>query len=324
MSLEPDHSDTRPVVLFSDRTDVDLEPAQRLLAAHGFDSLVAGLPASPDAEDPARLLSARARGAVGMVVGYARISSRILEALPELRVIATTSAGTEMVDVVAAQARGMSVIPLRDAATEEVATHSLALMLAVERQLPRATDIVGRGLWTEALTVGAPASPRRLSGLTLGLLGHGRIARRLTSMAAPLVREVIAHDPRNVGEGATTVSLEELLRRSDILSLHVPLTDGTRGIIGADALASLPTGAILINCSRGELVDEAALLEAVDSGRLRGAGLDVLHGEPPAPAAPLRHHPAVICTPHAAYWSADSLLSYGLDPARAVIEHLRA
>lgn len=308
---------SRPLVVFTDTTDLDPAPGRALLERAGAATMLLDLPAAPGAM---RDFPAGAEAAVALVVGYARIDAEVLDHLPQVRCIATMSAGVDMVDLEAARDRGIWVVNLVDAATEEVAAHALSLMLALERGLRDSWAVTAAGGWTEDVA----AVPRRLSGLTLGLFGYGRIARRLAEIAAPTIGTVIAHDPF-VADGDGLVELvdrESLLARADVLSVHLPLAPETAGAIGAEAFAAMRPGASLINVSRGELVDSAALRAALDTGTLRGAALDVLDGEPPVADHPLRTDPRVLVTPHVAFLSDGSLEHYTLDPARAIVEWL--
>lgn len=300
---------TRPLIIFTDRTDLDQEPARRILEDAGFATLSIDLPGSG--------LPEAAREAVGLIVGYARVDAAVLDRLPNLRIVTTTSAGFDMVDSAELTRRGIWLSPLPDAATEEVAAHALTLLLAAERHLPAALATTAAGGWTAQLP--GPL-PRRLSTLTLGLYGCGRIARRLARIAGPLLGRVIAHDPylESYPAGVDGVEPSRLLAESDILSLHLPLTEQTRGLLGARELAALRPGALLINVSRGELVEESALLAALDSGGLRAA-LDVTAQEPPAATHPLRSHPRALLTPHTAFASEGSLEHYLCEPARTLV-----
>lgn len=301
-----------PVAIITDVTDLDVRPAVEILESAGFDVRVLSLDTDP-------VVPASARGAVIALAGYAFLGREFFEALPDLRYIGTASAGTDMVDAGEAAAREVIVQPLVGVATEEVAAHALALILAVERGLVPVAGAVAAGGWSEAYT----AVPRRLSERTLGLYGLGRIGAPLAVLARPLFGRVIAHDPYVAAAPAGVddlVSFEALLGASDVLSLHVPLTPETSGAIGAEQLAQLPAGATLINVSRGELVDTAALVEVLDAARLGGAGLDVLGGEPPSAAHPLRARSDVIVTPHIAYLSDRSLEGYLRAPALAAVK----
>lgn len=324
----------RPLVLFTDETDLDPAPGRALLEAAGCDTLLADL-----GND--RVLPPGAERAVALVVGFAQIDRDLLDRLPKVRCIATMSAGTDMVDRAECERRGIWLMNLQDAATEEVAVHALTLMLALERHLLGNLETAARGGWTDDVQ----AVPRRMSELTLGLYGYGRIARRLATLAAPLVGRIIAYDPFVAGAATSNLSgapgapgapptpqapnfdlvdLDDLLRESDVLSLHSPLTDDTAGVINEVSLSKMPAGSILINVARGELVNQGALLRALDSGQLAGVGLDVLHGEPPAAHDPLRRHPRALVTPHIAFLSERSLEQHTVDPARNILTWLRA
>lgn len=301
----------RPLVLLTDVADLDPAPALGLLDAAGFDTLVLDL-----GNDPR--VRADAGRAVAAIAGYAALGEPFFAALPDLGFIATASMGTDMVDSEAAARHGVRVQPLVGAATEEVAVHALALLLSLERRLVEASASVAAGEWSTGLF----AVPRRLSNLTLGLFGLGKIGSELARIAAPIVGRVIAVDPfvRDAPPGVDElVTFETLLAQSDVLSLHVPLTPQTRGVIDAVALAALPDGAVLLNVSRGELVDQDALRAALDSGHLAGAGLDVLDMEPPRADHPLRSHARAIVTPHMGFLSREALLSYETLPAEAVV-----
>ncbi|BBH68381.1 hypothetical protein ACTI_50660 [Actinoplanes sp. OR16] len=298
----------RPLVILTDVSDIDPQPAIDLLGGSGFDVEVLKLDVDP-------AVPPRAARAVAAVGGYAHLGEDFFAALPALEFVALTSAGADMVDLAAAERHGVRIQPLIGAATEEVAAHALALVLAVERGL-RVTEQVATGRWSEAFE----QLPRRLSGCTLGVLGLGRIGAEFARMARPLVGRVVGYDPyAPVPGGVEAVTFEELLVASDVLSVHLPLSEQTRGMLGAAELECLPYGASLINVSRAEIVDQDALLAALDSGRLRGAGLDVLIGEPPVLDDPLRAHARTIVTPHVGYLSEGSLRSYEEQPAATIV-----
>jgi phosphoglycerate dehydrogenase-like enzyme len=300
-----------PLVLFAEYTDIDPQPAQDLLASRGIQTELLKL-------DAVGLIDPAQAHAVGIIAGYSPIDAALIEQLPHLGIIAATSNGTNMIDLDAAAARGVWVTNLGTAATEEVATHALLLALAVVRELGEMTRVVAAGAWTDELE----SVPRRLSELTLGLVGYGRIGAQFARIAAPVFGRVLAYDPfRPPADGiAEPVTYAEVLRDSDVISLHLPLTPETETLIDASALASMRDGAVLINVSRGELVDMEACITALDSGKLSGIGFDVLVGEPPAAAHPLRTHPRALLTPHAAYLSDAALRRYQSDPARYIAE----
>ncbi|PPF44893.1 2-hydroxyacid dehydrogenase [Pseudoclavibacter sp. AY1F1] len=314
---------TRPLVIFTDTTDLSQEPAARLLREAGYATAHLELPTSPglDAVVPREHLDA-----VAAVVGYARITADVLAQLPSLRLLATSSVGTDMIDADAAAARGVKVVTLAGVATEEVAAHALTLLLAAERSLLRSLQLVRSGEWTDEATARLQV-PRRLSSLTLGLVGLGRIGGRLAEIARPSFGRVLAFDPyaKEAPEGVELVeSLDELLAASDSLSLHLPLTAESRGIIGNDALALLPAGAVVVNVSRAGLVDETAIQAALASGALRTYAADVLDGEPPHPSDSMRTDPGTVITPHTAWWSDAALAGYETQPALNIIAELGA
>ncbi|MDF4249613.1 C-terminal binding protein [Streptomyces sp. WMMB303] len=301
-----------PLAVFTDPDDLDPAPGVAKLTEAGFEVRIADSPA-PDA------IARAAADAVALLVGYARIDAHLLDRLPALRIVATCSAGYDMVDTEAARARGVWVCNLPGAATEEVAVHALAAALSLIRELPQADATVRRGGWTGDL----PRLPRRPGELTLGLVGTGRIATRLAELAAPLFGRVLAHDPLDRpprGPAAfRRTDLATLLAASDVLSLHAPLTDATRGLIGSAELDRLPEGSFLVNVARGGLLDHTAVLAALDGGRLAGAALDVLPTEPPAPDDPLRTHPRLLLSPHMAFLSDAARRTYVERPAENVV-----
>ncbi|MGD6740507.1 C-terminal binding protein [Streptomyces sp. BH106] len=300
----------RPVVVITDTEELDPEPGVRLLVDAGWEVRVVG------SRDP-EAIGAAAHDADALIVGYARVDADLLDRAPEVRMIATMSAGFDMVDVVEVERRGLWLANLPHSATEDVAVHALAQALALTRRLPQADAVVRSGGWNTELN----EVPRRASELTLGLVGMGRIARTLARLAAPLFGTVAAHDPRatNWPEGVERLDLDTLVERADVLSLHVPSTPQTRGMVDADLLARMRPGSVLVNVSRGDLVDPDALLAALDGGHLAGAALDVFPVEPPAPDDRLRSHPRLLLSPHSAFLSDASLRAYVTEPARNVI-----
>ncbi len=235
------------------------------------------------------------------------ITARVLAALPRLRVIARFGIGLDTIDLPAAAAAGVTVTNVPDANVHEVASHTLAMILALVRRLPQFDAAVRAGRWN-LFEVGAGMV--RVDRQTLGLVGFGRIGRLVASAARAIGFRVIAHDPALAAgtreEGVELVDFATLIDGADIVSLHVPLTAANHHLIGEDAIARMRPGALLINSSRGGLVDEAALAAALASGRLGGAGLDVFVHEPLEGDSPLRAAPNLILTPHAAHFSRQS------------------
>lgn len=303
---------SRPVAVYTDADDVDLSPGSRMLEDAGFEVRMVG------SRDPERIATLAA-DAVALLAGYATIDASLLSRLPAVRMIATQSAGYDMVDVRAAAQRGIWVANIPDGAVEEVAVHALAMALSLLRRLPMLDRQVRTGGWPTAVD----ERFIRPSTATFGVLGCGRIGQHAAAVAAPLFGTVIGHDPyvpdQQWPETVHRVGLPDLLRRSDVLSLHLPLTDDTVGILDAEALALMRPGAVLVNVSRGRLIDPSALRDALDSGRLAGAALDVLGPEPPSAGEPLLTHPRTLVTPHVAYLSEQSQHDYVTRQAANVI-----
>jgi D-3-phosphoglycerate dehydrogenase len=250
-------------------------------------------------------LIAAAAGCAGLLTQYAPVNARVLEARPEVRIVSRMGAGFDTVDLAAARARGVWVTNSPDYGIGEVATHALGLAISLVRHIPRYEREVRAGRWHYASTGGLA----RASELTLGILGLGRIGKRMSYISRNVFGAVIACDPYIIDGDFPAyvgrVSKEELFRKADIVSLHVPLTEETRGMVEARLLSLMKNGSYLVNTSRGAVVDVDDVVAALDSGRLDGAALDVLPQEPPDPAHPIVTHPRAILTPHAAFYSVD-------------------
>ena len=239
--------------------------------------------------------------------------------LERCRIIARYGIGFDNVDLAAARDAGIVVTNVPDYSVEEVATHGLALILAALRKVVAADRSVRAGEWS----VDHFRPIRRLSTLTIGLVGYGRIGRLIAAPLEALGATIVAHDPylTPAPDLPPLLSLEELLASADVISLHLPLTDETRGIIGTGALANVKEGAILVNTSRGPLIDLDALGEALRSGRLSAAALDVFDTEPIDPAR-IEEIPNLIATPHMAYYSEEALQESQRKAATQVIKVL--
>ena len=239
--------------------------------------------------------------------------------LEKCRIIARYGIGFDNVDLSAASKAGMVVTNVPDYSVEEVATHALALILATLRKVVAADTSVRLGTWS----VDNFRPIRRLSTLTVGLVGYGRIARQIAAPLAALGAQIIAHDPylEPGPDLPPLLSLEEVLAEADIVSLHLPLTDETRGFINAERIAGMKSGAILVNTSRGPLVDLGSLTDALVDGRLSGAGLDVFDIEPLDPSR-IEGIPNLIATPHMAYYSEEALAESQTKAATQVIKVL--
>jgi D-3-phosphoglycerate dehydrogenase / 2-oxoglutarate reductase len=248
--------------------------------------------------DPAALEEELPRAEALLVRSETRVTADLLERAPNLRVIGRAGAGVDTIDVDAATRRGVVVVNAPGGNAVAAAEHSLALMFALARRVAAADASMKHGEWRRSAYVGT-----ELTGKTLGLVGLGRVGSEVARRALGLDMRVLVFDPYVPDEharhlGLEPMDLEPLLQASDFVSLHVPLTETTRNLINASRLACMRPSAFLINCARGGLVDEAALLSALDEGRLAGAGVDVFPREPVAPDDPLPRHPRVIATPH--------------------------
>lgn len=245
-----------------------------------------------------------------LILSTAAITQKFLSQLPQLKGIVRLGIGYDSVDIEAATELGIVVANVPEFCQDEVAEHALGLLLAVTRKIALADRLTRQGKWVVGIQE-RMLPIRRLRGRTLGLVGFGRIAQRFAGMAKALGLRIIATDPYVAPEVARAaevelMTLEELLPQADIVSLHVPLTDETRMLINADAFALMKRGAILINTSRGSVVNEVALEEAMADGDLGGAGLDVLETEPPKIPHPLLDFDNVVVTCHFASCSLEA------------------
>lgn len=260
-------------------------------------------------------LRERLDGVDGLLAGLDEIDASVFDAAPRLRVVARYGAGYDRVDLRAAARHGVVVTATPGANASAVAEWTLTLMLALCRPLLAADRAVRAGEWPVL-------RGRELGARTVGLLGLGRIGALVARRCAAFGCEVLAHDPllSTTDCGARLVGLDELACRAEVLSLHAPLTDGTRDLVDRTLLAELPEGAVLVNTARGELVDEDALLWALDEGPLAAAALDALRCEPPPPGHPLLGRDDVLVTPHAAPHTAEATAEMG----RMAVEDLLA
>lgn len=245
-------------------------------------------------------------GVDGIIVTWNPMPRAFIDALSRsVRIIARAGIGLDAIDLNAARERGIAVFHVPDYCTDEVATHAVGMILALNRRLVQANR-VAREDWLGWKVLGEVIP---FSSLTVGVLGAGRIGSAVVTKLLPLCGRVLTFDPyvSEAPAGASAASsLEDLLRSSDVITLHIPLVDETRGIIGARELELLKPGAVVVNVSRGGLLDGRALAAALESGHLSGAGLDVLEHEPPAPDDPILQAPNLLLTPHFAWYSVAS------------------
>ncbi|MDT0166007.1 C-terminal binding protein [Actinotalea sp. AC32] len=251
-------------------------------------------------------LVANAADADGVLVQYASITAEVMDALPRLRAIGRYGVGVDSVDVAAATERGIAVCNVPDYGTEAVSDHAIAMALATARGIPR----LDRGVRAGSFDLVAVRPLFQTRGRVFGVVGMGLIGTATARKAAGLGYEVIGYDvlaePGTEFHGFPAVTLTELLERSQVVSLHTPLTDATRGMVGAEQIALMRADAILVNTSRGGVVDTPALVDALREGRIRGAAIDVHEQEPLPPDHPLTSFDSVVLTPHLAWYTEES------------------
>jgi D-3-phosphoglycerate dehydrogenase len=291
----------RPLIAVTDSVFPSLDPAKAALARVDPELIMAK---STSAED----ILAVARDADAVLVTYAKLTGDILNALTRCKVIGRFGLGVDNIDLPVAKQKGITVTYVPDYCLQEVSDHAMALLLALARKIPLSNQLVQAGRWEMPAVVPI----YRLEGHVLGLIGFGNIPRKLVPKAKAFGLKVITHDPFVSPEhlkalDVENVSFDELLARSDFLSVHAPLRPETRGLLNTQAFAKMKRGVLIVNTARGPLIDEAALVAALDSGQVGGAALDVLATEPPPKSFPLQGRDNVILTPHTAFYSVDAL-----------------
>jgi D-3-phosphoglycerate dehydrogenase len=289
-----------PKVLITDYPWPDLVIETEILGEAGL-SLVAG----PARSSPAAVIEALCaeHDPVAAMSCWARFSAQAIASAPSLRHIARLGVGLDNIDVAAATERGVLVTNLPDYCFEEVSDHAVALLMAWARGLLPLDREVKQGRWEPAT-----APLHRLRSLCVGVVGYGRVGRCAAEKLAGYGMPVLACRSRPIadpGPGVEAVDFEALLARSDAVLICAPLTDATRHLFDDGRIGRMRPGAFLVNVTRGAIIDSEALVRALESGRLSGAGLDVVEGEPDPPAA-LTSRPDVIVTPHVAFSSAQS------------------
>ena len=262
-----------------------------------------------------------ARADALVVRSATKVDAKLLEAGPRLRVIARAGTGVDNVDLAAATARGILVINAPGANSVSVAEHALALMLSLARSVPAADAAMKRGAWDKKSLLGA-----ELRGKTLGLVGLGRIGQEVALRARAFGMEVVAHDPfisETVAAslGIDLAGLDDLCARADYISLHVPATPETRGLVDAERLRRCKRGVRIVNTARGELIDQSALADAIESGHVGGAGIDVFEIEPPTDWR-LAKLPQVVATPHIAASTSEAQEQVGVETIAGVRDFL--
>lgn len=268
-------------------------------------------------------LIAIAKDADGILTAHSKITGTVIDALTRCKVIVRYGVGVDSIDVPAATRKGIMVSNVPDYCVDEVADHALALILCLARKVVFSARRVQKGEWG----FGNLKPLKRLQGQTIGIVGLGRIGRTLARKAIPVGFKIIVYDPyipasKSEEGGMKFASLETILKDSDIISLHAPLTSETKGMIDKKAFALMKPTVNIVNVSRGPLINEPDLIEALRSGRIAGAGLDVLNEEPPDPANPLLGMEQVIVTSHTAFYSDESMLDLQEKAAEKVADVL--
>lgn len=273
-------------------------------------------------EEKPRLAELLADADALVVRSATKVTAELLAAAPRLKVVGRAGIGVDNVDVAAATERGVLVVNAPTANLISATEHTFALMLSLARNVTAADAAMKQQVWDRISFVGT-----ELQQKTLGVIGFGRIGQQVAIRAKAFDMQVLAYDPYLDPEvarrlGVEPLGLDSLLERSHFVTLHTPMTEETRGLLGAPQLALLPAGAMVINCGRGGLIDEPALLAELESGRLAGAALDVFEEEPPTDWA-LAQHPKVVATPHIGAQTREAQERIALETARMVLAALQ-
>lgn len=302
-----------PTVVVTDHEFADLAPERAVIESAGF-TLVDAQASS--AEEVIRACAE----ADAVINQYQQLDAEVISRLDRCRIISRYGIGLNTIDVPAATAAGIAVANVPDGSLDDVSDHTIALMLALSRGVAAYDRSIRTGEWSYR----AAGPLFRLRGSTLGLVGFGQIPRRVAAKAAPFGLRVVAYDPFASEQdardlGVELVTLDDLYSRSDVISVHVPLTQETQGLIDAQAFARMRPTALLVNTSRGPVVDESALIAALERRGIAGAGLDVFGVEPLDVDSPLRRSDRVVLTPHAAWYSEDSEVEIRTKTAQNVV-----
>lgn len=305
----------KPVVLVTAATVSEL--AQKLLREGGAD-----IEFMPGAVDEDALVAALAQRNVAAVLlrGSPPLTERVFAAARGLKIVAKHGAGVDSVDLASATRHGIAVMVAGGANADAVAEHALTLMLCLSREIPRFDRETRRGAWRDLKHF-----TREFHTLTVGIVGYGQIGERTARLVRACGAQVLVHTRSNpvLPPGMSVEpDIDRLLERVDVLSLHCPLTEKTRGMIGAAQFARMKPGAFVVNTARGPVIDEPALVEALKSGKIAGAGLDTFAVEPPDAANPLFALPNVLVTPHIAAATTDAMVRMGTIAASNIISYL--
>lgn len=303
------------LAVYTDTDDLDPSAGIELLKLAGFEVV------RLETHDAAEIVAA-AKGAAALLVGYANISKDLIDQLESLEIVSMLSTGTDNVDTKALSDRNISLVTLGALPAEEVATHTLAITLAMLRGVDKFAAAAQRLEWFKTPY---PVVPPRISQLKLGVLGFGRIGQLVAKYAAPMFGSVSFHDPFISQKSEfKSVSFDELIKQSDVVSINIPATPENKHMFNKDLFAAMKPGSYLVNASRGSIVDSDALAAALNSGHLAGAALDVIDGEPAKSDNPLLNNPKVLLTPHVAYLSQFTQKAYITVQAQNVIDFFNA
>jgi D-3-phosphoglycerate dehydrogenase len=292
-------------------TGADLAPAALELLTD-FEMVYAGK--TPTEADLVALC--RVHDPVAIIVRYGKVGAAVMDAAPSLRVVSKHGSGTDTIDKVAAQARGVAVVAAAGANAAAVAEQALALMLACAKSVVPLDARMRAGYWDKATH-----KSLELHGRTVGVVGLGAIGQRFARMADALGMRVLGFDPyaRDLPVWIEPATLDAIWREADVISLHCPLTEENRNLLDARTLARCKTGVIVVNTARGGLIDEAALLEAVQSGHVRSAGLDSFAVEPMAPGHAFLQEARILLSPHIGGVTGDAYVNMGVAAARNLL-----
>jgi len=303
-------------VLITDYAWKSLEPERTILAEAGASLVVA----ETGSEDE---LVRLAHDVDGILTCWKSVTARVIREAGQCCAIGRYGIGLDNIDVACATELGIVVTNVPAYCVEEVSDHALALILSLARKVTAYDHAIKAGRYD----LRALMPLYRLPGKTLGIVGFGKIGRTMYRKVRGFEFKILTYDPyldseSLAGFDVEAVSFDELLKRSDLISIHAPLTPETRGLFNGEAFAKMKPTSFVVNTSRGPLIDEAALLQALNDGKIAGAGLDVLAKEPPSLQDPVLHHPRAIVTPHAAFYSEESVLELQTTAARQMAEAL--
>ena len=299
-------------IAVADSVFPNLDPAREVVSTIGGQLELAA------DKTPEAILKVAAQ-ADALLVTYAKITADMIQQMPKCRIISRFGIGVDNVDIPAATEKGIVVTKVPDYCIDEVSDHAVALLLAAVRKIPFSNKQVHSGIWKMPEVVPI----RRLRGSVLGLVGFGRIPQLVAPKAKPFGLRVVAYDPFVPAEvfqqaGVESVSFDELIRISDYVSVHSPLTPETKGLFNAETFRKMKKTAYLVNTARGPIIDEEALAKALDAGEIAGAALDVMTQEPPT-SSPLFGRDNVIITPHTSFYSDESLVELQTKAAQEVV-----